>query len=136
MTFPTEASNRLIRKLRADNPLIIGPLSQELQNGYVLAADTVENSKSIILVSATGFVAGSLIIIEEVVNGIPETFYAEVLSVSVNTLTLDRPVDTVFTVNSQITRENFDLSVDGSTTFYGCHNSAPLQIDQLFISLA
>lgn len=99
-----------------NNTLLVGPLSQDLQNNYTLATTTTPESYEMELVNASGFVAGSLIIVEERLNDEPEIYYGVVLSVATNTLTLDRPIDGVFTSNAIITRENADLSVNGSVT--------------------
>lgn len=108
---------QLIQKSNAYyNRLLIGPLAQDLQNGYTLSQDAVVGEYTLNLVDSTGFAINSLIKVEEEVNGVPTTFYAEVLTNITNVLTLDRPIDKLFTTNALINRENFNLNVDGSTT--------------------
>jgi len=116
MALQNETNTKLIKKLNANNRLLIGPLAQDLQNSYELALDAVVGEYTLTLVDSTGFVANSLIKLEEEFNGIPTTFYAEVLTNVANVLTLDRPLDRAFTSDSFINRENFLLNVNGETT--------------------
>jgi hypothetical protein len=105
-----------VSSINSGNRLLVAPLAQDLQNGYEINLDTVVGEYTVSLVDSTGFVANSLIKIEEVVNGKPTSFYAEVLTNVANVLTLDRPIDRVFTSGALVNRENYLLSVDGSVT--------------------
>jgi len=98
------------------NRLLIGPLAEDLQNGYTIAVDTVVGNYTVELTDSTGFIANSLIKIEEEFDETPTTFYAEVITNVANVLTLDRPLDRAFTTNALVNRENFLLNVNGSVT--------------------
>jgi len=115
-TMP-EGDSMVVRHKSFGNRDIIGPLSENLQNSYQLAVTAVVDSRTLVLVDATGMVAGTLFKMEELVGGVPSTFYATVMSVATNTLTLDRPIDRAFTSLAVINRENFDMaSANGSVT--------------------
>ena len=116
MPFPQNLANMLIRWLKKGNRLLVGPFAQDLQNGYTIVGETVVGEYTVTLVDATGFVANSLIKLEEEFNGRPTTYYAEVLDNTANVLTLDRPIDRVFTSEALVNRENFLLNVNGSST--------------------
>ena len=105
-----------VTEVPSGNRLLIGPLAQDLQNGYTLALDAVVGEYTITLTDATGFVANSLIKIEQELGGVPTTFYAEVLTNVANVLTLDRPIDRAFTTVALINRENYLLNVNGSAS--------------------
>lgn len=111
-----DTNAKLNRFLTGGNRLVIGPFAQDLQNGYTLATDAVVGGYTLTLTDSTGFVANSLIKVEEEIDGVPTTFYAEVLTNLANVLTLDRPVDRAFTTSAFINRENYLLDVDGSAT--------------------
>jgi len=98
------------------NRLLVAPFAQDLQNGYTLSVDAVIGEYELTLTSVTGFATNSLIKVEEELNGEPTTFFAHVLSIATNTLTLDRPIDRTFTTASLINRENHLLNVNGSGT--------------------
>jgi hypothetical protein len=121
------------------NRLLIGPLAQDLQNGYTIAVDTVIGDNTVTLVDSTGFVANSLIKIEEEVLGVPTTFYGQVLTNVANVLTLDRPIDRAFTASALVNRENFLLDVNGSVTpvvfSYKNSFSKPVNVTRLLFNM-
>lgn len=128
-----------ITKENTGNRLLVAPVAQDLQNGYILSVDTVVGEYTVNLVDSTGFVANSLIKIEEEFDGIPTTFYAEVLTNVANVLTLDRPIDRVFTSESFINRENFLLNVNGSITpiefIYKNSFDKPINLNRMLLNM-
>ncbi len=96
--------------------LVITPLAQVLTEGLTLSADTVVDSYTISVTDGTQFSTNDLIKLEE--NGIySKTFHAVVLSINVNELTLDRPVDSIYTAaGASISRHNYNAKVNGSVT--------------------
>jgi len=112
-----EGNVLVVRHKSFGNRDIIGPLSENLANSYELAVNAVIDSRTLVLVDATGMVAGTVFKMEELIDGVPSTFYGVVISVATNTLTIDRPIDRMFTSAAIINRENFDMaSTDGSGT--------------------
>ncbi len=81
-----------------------------------LGANTTTGSYTITMSAGHGLVAGDCIIIAQNSTN-PASYVAKVLSVATNVLTMDTPVDKVFTTASAIILEiNQNLNVDGSGT--------------------
>jgi len=121
-----DTNARLINYLKTGNRVLIGPLSENLQNSYQLASTAVIDIYTLVLVDATGMVAGTLFKMEELIDDLPSTFYATVLSVATNTLTLDRPVTPVifayinnFDKKVNVTRMMFNMVTTDSTPYNG-----------------
>lgn len=91
----------------------------------VLAASPIVNSYTIILEAGHEFIANDNIALISQPDG-PELYFTKVLSVSVNTLTVDTPIPFPFVPAHTIVTENDpDLNVDGSSTpvIFGITNS-------------
>jgi len=128
-----------VTKEPTGNRLLVAPFAQDLQNGYTLVIDTVVGEYTATFVDSTGFVANSLIKIEESIDGVPTTYYAEVLDNTANVLTFDRPIDRVFTSAALINRENFLLNADGSVTpiefAYKNNFKQPVNLTRMLINM-
>lgn len=126
-------------KINSGNRLLVGPLAQDLQNGYTIAVDTVVGEYTVTLADSTGFVANSLIKIEEEIDNVPTTFFAEVLTNVANVLTLDRPIDRVFTSAALVNRENYLLNVNGAVTpvvfIYKNSFKKPINISRMLFNM-
>jgi len=80
-----------------------------------LAADTVVNSRIINLVAGHSTIVGE--VIELAINGSTLFMQSEVVSINVNAITLDQPVNRIYTVAGSVAfRSTKDLLVDGSVT--------------------
>lgn len=77
-----------------------------------LASSTTVDSYDVEMSAGHTFVAGDEILIAEA----DASFQAEVLSVLTNTLTLDSPLDNVYTTSAIVFEVTSDMAVDGSTT--------------------
>ena len=83
-----------------------------------LTADTVVDEYTISLASATGISAGDEIYLAQDHDN-PASFFAKVISVSTNTVTVDSPLDKVFSTTSNgaiAFKVTTNMAVDGSTT--------------------
>lgn len=95
------------------NSYIGSPLIRATGAPILLANDTVVDSYDIELVGGHGYVPNDLIFIANTTR----SFQAKILSVNVNTLTLDAPIDHIFTVGTTVTIKFEDnMKVDGSVT--------------------
>ena len=82
------------------------------QNDVTLAANAVIDTNTLTLVAGHGFVADDYICIRE-----NSRFYqARVVSVNVNVITLDLPLDYAFTTAALASRRTINMNVDGSVT--------------------
>lgn len=92
-------------------PIVNAILHRDLET-LSLAANTVISSKDITVGAGHSTVAGNLITIRQNTK-----FYQGlVTNVVLNTITLDTPLDKVFTTTATITRGNPNMNVDGSGT--------------------
>jgi hypothetical protein len=73
---------------------IVAPLSVELNDGSLIAVQTAVDDTDITLTGGHGAVAGNVLCVQE--DG--HLYFGTVLSVATNVLTMDTPVDHVFTV--------------------------------------
>ena len=106
---------------------------------FTLAADTVPDAYTIELTDATGLVVNQQIGMEQD-GGLSDIFFAKILSISTNTLTIDRPIDKIFATGTTLFWSiNPGLNVDGSTTreIFIIHNisSTPIDITRLIFSM-
>lgn len=77
-----------------------------------LSEDAIIDENTVNVVDATGVNTGSYVCIQEG----PRAFQAQILSVSVNELTLDTPLDYPFTTAASIANRTPDMNVNGSLT--------------------
>lgn len=106
------------------NKCVISPLANVLASGLKLSIPTVPDAYTITVSDGGSFSDDNVIKVEE--NGTDSrTFHAIVLSKNVNVLTLDRPVDAVFTIDATIKIINPYASVDGSITRVIFENENP-----------
>lgn len=93
-------------------------MNQVIQAGLTLASDTVVDSRTITVSTGHGLVADDYIILLQE-NGEPQFFFAKIMSVAVDVLTLDTLVPYVFLSSlCEITQYDPALNKDGSTTVY------------------
>ncbi len=81
-----------------------------------LTADTVFNTYTIDVASIADISIGDTIFIFSGISGENRFFVAEVLGISVLTLTLDRQMDFVYSIGDAVISATTDLNVDGSVT--------------------
>ena len=92
--------------------LVGGIINQTTGAQKTLAIPTVLNTYTVELDTGHGFIANENIFIAE-----SDRFYqAEVLSVATDTLTLDTPLDFVFTTSAIVVKVVEEMAVDGSVT--------------------
>ena len=91
-------------------------LSQAVGIPKFLGADTVVNDYEIEMTTGHGLIAGDEILIAE--NGdTPRSYNGKVLSVATDVLTMDTPVDTVFSaVGAIVIQTTKEMTIDGETT--------------------
>lgn len=95
-------------------PVLTAPFVKE-RAAVTLAADTVIDSRTITLTAGHGAVAGEVIELADTASG--QFMQSDIVSVSVNMITLDQPVNRVYTVaGSTIVRSTKDMIVNGSVT--------------------
>ena len=88
-------------------------MHQALNDGNLLAVDTVIDTSTITLTAGHGAVLGNIICIRE---GVHFTQF-EVLSVVVNVVTIDSPMDKLYTsAGATVCISNKNMNVDGSVT--------------------
>lgn len=103
-----------------------------------LAANTAIGATSIVLADATGFLAGDII---QINNGHVETTFPQITVVTVDTLTLDRPLDFAYSIGNEVEVIHADLSTDaGTLTSPTSHIVKPspgeiLHIERIIISM-
>lgn len=98
------------------SPLFDLYFSQELAAPTTLASDVVLETNEITVASATGFVAGSHLGLFSGVSGENRYYFATVVSVSVDTLTMDTPLNFAFSIGDPVVRLSRDMNVNGSAT--------------------
>lgn len=87
-------------------------LQQELNVGNLLAADTIIDDKQITLTAGHGAVVGNSVCFRE-----GKSFTQEIITaVNVNLITLDSPLDKVYTTAADICIGNVNMAVNGSVT--------------------
>jgi hypothetical protein len=109
-------------------PAIIAPLRKEL-GVDVLTADMVIDELVISVGNATGRVQGEVVLLRDVTNN--RFSFFEIVSINVNDITVDRPIDFAYTVaNSTVSYATDNLAVNGSVTpeVFSLRNSANPQI--------
>lgn len=93
-------------------------MNKVVQENLTLASDAVVDSSTITMTAGHGLVATDYIILLEE-NGEPQFFFAQILNVAVNVLTLDTLVPYPFSsADASITQYDPDLNKDGSVTVY------------------
>jgi hypothetical protein len=90
----------------------LGFIFKRLLNAVTLSAPTIIDTYTISLTAGHNFVIGEYISIIE--NGIP--YQSRVIGVDGNTITVDSPMDRVYTVNSLAARTTTNLNVNGAVT--------------------
>jgi len=93
--------------------VIILPMALEVAR-TTLAIQTAIEDRIINVTDATGFVVGHHI---RLVDSVSDKFYyATILSINVNAITVDTPIDFEYVVGSQIVDATINMAVDGSVT--------------------
>ena len=72
------------------------------------------NSKTLILNDATGFTAGDPIDVH--VGAVHKHMYRKIISIAINTLTIDAGVDVALPDGSQVDETSFNMAVNGAVT--------------------
>lgn len=112
-TLPRESNGAVPVNIQDQtSPLFDLYFSQVIGVPTTLSVAAVKGSYQITVTSAAGFSVGSYL----GVFGGGRYFFAEILSIAVNTFTLDTPVDFSFSNGSTTVNLNRDLSVNGSVT--------------------
>lgn len=95
-------------------PTLIVPLNQVSNSTTVLNVGAV-NTNTIDVTVTTGFADGAFIVIADIVNN---RYYTgnQVGAISVNTVTLDTPLDFAYAVGATITNGITNMAVNGSVT--------------------
>lgn len=112
---------------------IFNNMCRSISAPYTLAADTIPGEYDIILTDATGIILGDEIgLFQNSTN--PSSYFAKVLSISVNTLTMDTPLDIAFdtiTNSPVLFRLDCDMAVNGATTpiIYSAFNQSTIPYD-------
>jgi hypothetical protein len=107
--------------IQDQNSPIVNVLMHQDLSTITLAANTVVNSRNIVLQAGHGVSPGELIYLRQASN----FCQAIVTSVAVNTITLDTPVGCIFTPLAIAVRANADLSVNGSVAPVTFHLQPP-----------
>lgn len=91
-------------------------LSQAVGIPKLLGADTITNTYIIEMAAGHGLVTGNEILLAE--NGSePRSYNGKIISVATNLLTMDTPIDTVFSAaGAVVIQTTKEMTVDGSTT--------------------
>jgi len=119
-------SNVTIRKAIETNTFIKSPhyrplslrMNKIIQENLTLADDTIVDSRTINMTTGHGLAADDYIILLTE-NGEPQLFFAKIISVDVNELTLDTLVPCIFEASeTSVTQYDPELNKDGSTTVY------------------
>lgn len=97
------------------NPIIMVPLRKETRAPGVLTADSVIDTHTITVDDATGVTVGMGVLLRSVADNRFSHFH--VLAINSLTLTLDSPMDFVYTVaNTTVNYFTENMAVDGSVT--------------------
>ena len=104
-------------------------MNKVVQSDLKLSTNTTYDSRTIDMASGHGLVANDhIIILEE--NGFPQFFFAKILSVSTNELTLDTLVSHEFTADgATVTQYDPELNKGGSATVYKAELRNPFSHD-------
>jgi len=94
-------------------PVIILPMALEVAR-TTLAVEAIEDGNTLTVVSSVGFVVGHHLRLVDTVND--KFYYATILSINVNVITIDTPLDFKYAVGSQIVDATINMAVDGSVT--------------------
>lgn len=119
LTGTIETSNRGVEALGVfiqdqTSPVLTVPFLQE-RAIVTLASDTAVGDRVVNLVGGHGAVAGE--ILELAVTGGTEFMQAKIISVLVDAITIDQPVNRIYTVaGSTVVRSTDNMLVDGSIT--------------------
>jgi len=81
-----------------------------------LAVDAIVGSRTVTMTAGHGLTAGDRIIMIETLDYCPSLFYASVISVATNVITLDTLVTNAFTTSAIVYQYDPELNLDGSTT--------------------
>jgi hypothetical protein len=102
-------------------PALDSLFAQSVPGGnFTLAADTIASTVTTLVYTFTataghGIIIGDEIILLDVIGS--RSFYAEVMNVAVDVITVDRPIDHVFLAASTLGRRvTTEMAVDGSVT--------------------
>lgn len=94
------------------SPILLVPFNR-IENTTTLSAPTVIDSYTISVTSAVGIIAGKTIIMYSQISG--ALYVGTVLSVDVNTLNMDTPINSVFTAaGTVVDSASIEMNVDGS----------------------
>lgn len=104
-------------------------LSQQ-QGLYELSIATVINDHTIVVTDATDLSIGDIILIAE--NGtISKSQFFLIKSIATNTLTVNAPIDVIFTTSAVVLKVTVNMGVDGSSTsqIFSLYNGGNIPID-------
>ncbi len=91
-------------------------LSQAIGMPKLLGADTVVDDYEIEMITGHGLIAGDEILLAEDGDD-PRSYNGKIISVATNLLTMDTPIDTVFSAaGAVVIQTTKEMTVDGSTT--------------------
>lgn len=96
------------------SPIVIVPLNKVSNTTTVLNVGVL-GAQTIDVTSTTGFVDGAFIVIADIANNRYYTGH-QVGSISVNTVTLDTPLDFPYAAGAEITNGITNMAVNGSVT--------------------
>ena len=94
---------------------IVSPFCRALEAPRAIASNTVPNTYEIELVDASGLLVGDTIgLFQDSTN--PASFIADIISIAVNTITMDTPLDVIFdtALSPVLFKLGCDLNVVGS----------------------
>jgi len=98
------------------SPLIDLYFAQELTPPKTLAVDVAVPTNQMTLTTVTGFVPGGYVGLFSGVSGESKYYFGTILSVSVNTLTMDTPISFEFEAGDPVANLNRNMNVNGATT--------------------
>jgi hypothetical protein len=93
-------------------PVVIVPLHKKLGESTLSAEGTID-TYTITVVDATGFVAGNLIILTDVVNS-QVYIGTQIGAPAGNVISLDRPLDYTYVIGTLATRSTTNMNVNGT----------------------
>jgi len=112
--------------------VIISKFAKSLDSPRVLAVNTIPGTYTIELVSAVGLSPGDTIGLFQNSTS-PASYIADIISISVNTLTMDTPLDVIFdtALTPVLLRLETQMNVNGSITpiIYAFANGSDIAID-------